>query len=43
MRKPQSVKTLEEFGRVRLSRSFYMRDFLYSEIIMSINNNANSI
>jgi len=23
---------LEEFGRVRLSRSFFMRDFLYSEI-----------
>jgi hypothetical protein len=26
------VKTLEEFGRVRLSESFFMRDFLYSEI-----------
>ena len=32
MRKPQSVKSLESFGRIRLSKSFYMRDFLYSEI-----------
>lgn len=32
MRKPTSVKTLEEFGRVRLSRHFFMREFLYSEI-----------
>ena len=32
MRRPQSVKALEEFGRVRLSKSFFMRDFLYSEI-----------
>lgn len=32
MRKPQSVKSLENLGRVRLSKSFYMRDFLYSEI-----------
>lgn len=32
MRKPQSVKSLEDLGRVRLSNSFYMRDFLYSEI-----------
>ena len=32
MRSPQSVKTLEEFGRIRLSPSFFMRDFLYSEI-----------
>ncbi len=32
MRKPASMRGLEEFGRVRLSRSFYMRDFLYSEI-----------
>jgi len=31
MRKPQSVDALETFGMVRLSRSFYMRDFLYSE------------
>ncbi|MBD2059060.1 hypothetical protein H6F88_24190 [Oculatella sp. FACHB-28] len=32
MRKPASVKGLEELGRVRLSPSFFMRDFLYSEI-----------
>ncbi|MEL6384408.1 MAG: peptidase M15, partial [Cyanobacteria bacterium J06626_18] len=32
MKKPQTVKSLEEFGRVRLSKSFFMREFLYSEI-----------
>ncbi|WDR04989.1 hypothetical protein PSQ90_11875 [Devosia rhodophyticola] len=32
MRKPQSVKALEAFGRTRLSQSFFMRDFLFSEI-----------
>jgi hypothetical protein len=32
MRKPQSVKALENLGRVRLSPSFFMRDFLHSEI-----------
>jgi hypothetical protein len=32
MKKPVSVQALEEFGRVRLSKSFFMRDFLYSEI-----------
>lgn len=32
MKSPQSVATLTEFGRVRLSKSFFMRDFLYSEI-----------
>ncbi len=32
MRSPQSVKALEDLGRVRLSDSFFMRDFLYSEI-----------
>lgn len=32
MRKPQTVKSLEGFGRTRLSKNFYMRDFLYSEI-----------
>lgn len=32
MRKPQTVKALEEFGRVRLSPNFFMREFLYSEI-----------
>jgi hypothetical protein len=32
VRKPTSVRGAEDFGRVRLSRSFFMRDFLYSEI-----------
>ena len=32
MRKPRSVQTLTELGRVRLSKSFFMRDMLYSEI-----------
>ncbi|KKB80263.1 hypothetical protein VW35_07585 [Devosia soli] len=32
MRQPKTVKALEDFGRVRLSPSFFMRDFLYSEI-----------
>src|SRR5689334_23639213 len=32
MRTPRSVRGLEEFTRVRLSRSFFMRDFLYSDI-----------
>lgn len=32
MATPKSVKTLEELGRVRLSKSFFMREFLYSEI-----------
>ena len=32
MKKPDSLTALEEFGRVRLSPSFFMRDFLYSEI-----------
>jgi hypothetical protein len=32
MRAPTSVKALEEFGRERLSKSFFMRDFLYSDI-----------
>jgi hypothetical protein len=31
MRKPRSVESLEKLGMVRLSRSFYMREFLYSE------------
>lgn len=31
-RKPGSMRGLEELGRVRLSRNFYLRDFLYSEI-----------
>ena len=32
MRKPASMWSLETFGRVRLSKHFYMRDFMYSEI-----------
>lgn len=32
MRKIGSMKGLEEFGRTRLSPSFFMRDFLHSEI-----------
>lgn len=32
MRAPRSVRSAEALGRVRLSRSFYMRDFLHSEI-----------
>ena len=32
MRSPRSVAALEDLGRVRLSKSFFMRDFLYSEI-----------
>lgn len=32
MKKPGSVKSLEDLGRVRLSGNFFMRDFLYSEV-----------
>ena len=32
MRKPESVRSLEDLGRMRLSSSFFMRDFLHSEI-----------
>jgi hypothetical protein len=32
LRSPKSVRTLEDFTRVRLSTSFFMREFLYSEI-----------
>lgn len=32
MQSLRSVRSLEEFGRVRLSDNFFMRDFLYSEI-----------
>ncbi len=32
MRKPGSMRGLEDLGRTRLSANFYMRDFLYSEI-----------
>ena len=31
-RSPGSMRGLEELGRVRLSRHFYLRDFLHSEI-----------
>ena len=33
MRKPGSMKGLEELGRVRLSPSFFLRDFLYLSLI----------
>lgn len=32
MRKPGSMRGLEDLGRIRLSTNFYLRDFLYSEI-----------
>ncbi|MCI5048580.1 MAG: hypothetical protein MRY59_13850 [Aquisalinus sp.] len=32
MKKPGTIKSLEQLGRVRLSPSFFMRDMLYSEI-----------
>lgn len=32
MRAPMSVAALDDFGRIRLSKSFFMREFLYSEI-----------
>ncbi|QQS13395.1 MAG: hypothetical protein IPK81_03870 [Rhodospirillales bacterium] len=32
MRKPSSVKGLEALSRARLSRHFFLRDFLYSEV-----------
>src|SRR5687768_1594864 len=32
MRKPTSVQALTELGRVRLSKSFFLRDMLHSEI-----------
>lgn len=32
MRKPQTVRALEDFNRARLSRHFFMRDFLFSDI-----------
>ena len=32
MKRPQSMWSLETLGRVRLSKYFYMREFLYSEI-----------
>jgi len=32
MRKPTTVMSLTEFGRIRLSHTFFMRDFLFSDI-----------
>jgi len=32
MKKSWSVSTLTDFGRVRLSKTFFMRDFLFSDI-----------
>ena len=32
MKSLQSVAALDDFGRTRLSKSFFMREFLYSEI-----------
>lgn len=40
MKRPSSVDALNELGRVRLSKSFFMRDFLFSEIA-AINGMAN--
>lgn len=31
-KKPETVSALDELGRVRLSKSFFMREFLYSEV-----------
>jgi hypothetical protein len=32
MKKLSSIATLEKFGRIRISKHIFMRDFLYSEI-----------
>ncbi|HTH98681.1 MAG TPA: hypothetical protein VL574_14800 [Stellaceae bacterium] len=40
MKPPRTVRAAENFSRTRLSRSFFMRDFLYSEIA-AINGMAN--
>lgn len=32
MRRPTSVAAITEFGRIRLSKTFFMRDFLFSDI-----------
>ena len=37
MRKPTSVDALADLGRVRLSKSFFMRDMLHSEIVFHSN------
>jgi hypothetical protein len=40
MRKPETVDALTKFGRERLSKNFFMRDFLFSDIasIHGLNN-----
>src|SRR5262249_3231532 len=35
LKAPKSVRAAEEFSRTRLSQSFFMRDFLFSEIAAS--------
>lgn len=32
MKRPTNVDALAEFGRIRLSDTFFMRDFLFSDI-----------
>lgn len=32
MKKIETYSALDKFGRIRLSKNFFMRDFLYSEI-----------
>jgi hypothetical protein len=32
MKSPRTVKALEDLGRVRLSKTFFLRDFLFSDI-----------
>lgn len=32
MKKIETYSALEKFGRIRLSKNFFIRDFLYSEI-----------
>jgi hypothetical protein len=32
MKQPKTVRGLEDLGRTRLSQSFFLRDFLYSEV-----------
>ena len=33
MKPPRTVAAVTEFGRVRLSKSFFMRDFLFPDIV----------
>jgi hypothetical protein len=32
MKKPASVRGVESLGRTRLSKNFFLREFMYSEI-----------